>query len=93
MVYRKPDGSLDWTPVVEINVRMTMGRVALELLAKSRPGARGHLRFLRKTDIREVGELMDGTLQGGRVLLNDPVGAREFLVCWETMSGGATTAP
>ena len=39
MVYRNPDGSLGWTPVVELNVRMTMGRVALELQAKSRPGA------------------------------------------------------
>ena len=82
MVFREPDGSLGWIPVVEVNVRMTMGRVALELLAKSRPGASGSLRIHRTRTTRPE-DLGGGSLQGGRVLLNDPGNAREFLVCWE----------
>ncbi|MGB6220818.1 ferritin-like domain-containing protein [Haloferula sp.] len=82
MVYRNADGSLGWSPVVELNVRMTMGRVALEMMAKSRPGATGHLRFLRKSSL-QTKELQQGTLNGGCVLLNDPNHAREFLVTWE----------
>ncbi|HEX5790448.1 MAG TPA: DUF455 family protein, partial [Luteolibacter sp.] len=87
MVHRQTDGSLVWLPVVELNVRMTMGRVALELLAKSRPGAGGMLRILRKSLLDETGiaALQNGNLQGGRILLNDPQQAREFLVVWEVM--------
>ena len=78
MVYRKPDGSLDWTPVVELNVRMTMGRVALELMGKSRPGAGGKLTFLRRARLskNEIADLQSGTLDGGSILLNDPSQAR-----------------
>lgn len=85
MVYREPDGRLNWLPVVEVNVRMTMGRVALELMRKSRPGSKGRLRILRKSSVTEseVEELQSGTLQGGSVLLNDPSLAKEFLVVWE----------
>lgn len=85
MVHRQADGSLAWLPVVELNVRMTMGRVALELLAKSRPGAGGALRILRKSRLNRtaIDALQGGTLQGGRILLNDPQQAREFLVAWE----------
>jgi uncharacterized ferritin-like protein (DUF455 family) len=50
MVFREGDGSLGWTPVVELNVRMTMGRVALELMRKSRPNSAGRLRIRRKGD-------------------------------------------
>lgn len=82
MVFRNQDGGLGWTPVVELNVRMTMGRVALELMAKSRPGSAGRLRFLRKGKV-DVDELRQGSVMGGKVLLNDPEHAREFLVVWE----------
>ena len=62
-----------------------MGRVALELMGKSRPGKNGCLRILRKKGMSEVDidQLQGGSLQGGRVLLNDPKAAREFLFCWE----------
>ncbi|MEM1085814.1 MAG: DUF455 family protein [Verrucomicrobiota bacterium] len=84
MVFRKPDGHLDWTPVVELNVRTTMGRVALELLAKSRPGAIGELCFHRKEDLGadEVENMASGSLEGGSVLLTDPAKADAFLVQW-----------
>ena len=85
MVFRNADCSLDWSPVVELNVRMTMGRVALELMAKSRPGSAGRLRFLRKGRVSEndLLEFQQGSLAAGKVLLNDPRQAREFLVVWE----------
>ena len=82
---RNPDGTMGLSPVVELNVRMTMGRVAFELLRKSRPGSAGHLRILRKGKA-EAGsggaKVGRGSLEGGTVLLNDPEQAREFLVVW-----------
>ncbi|MEP4079070.1 DUF455 family protein [Haloferula sp.] len=84
MVFRNADESLGWTPVVELNARMTMGRVALELLAKSRPGASGRLSFLRTADFKnkDVKDIMKGSLQEGGILLNDPTQAHQFLVHW-----------
>ena len=84
MVYREADGSLAWSPVVEVNVRMSMGRVALELMAKSRPGRRGRLQILRKASVsdEQLAELQSGSLDGGSVLLNDPTQAKEFYVAW-----------
>lgn len=81
LVHRHADGSLDWRPVVELNVRMSMGRIALELMRKSRSGCSGSLRFLRKS----MGATPPpaGSLEQGPVLLNDPDQAREFLVVWE----------
>ncbi|MDX1681080.1 MAG: DUF455 family protein [Akkermansiaceae bacterium] len=88
LVHRDGDGRFGWLPVVELNVRMTMGRVALELAAKSRPGKNGCLRILRKKGMKEeeVAQLQSGSLQGGSVLLNDPQQAREFLFSWEVGS-------
>lgn len=85
MVYRQADGTLGWSPVVELNVRMTMGRVALELMGKSRPGSAGRLRILRKGRVsgEELMGFQQGSLTEGKVLLNDPQQAREFLVVWE----------
>jgi uncharacterized ferritin-like protein (DUF455 family) len=85
MVFRNADGSLAWSPVVELNVRMSMGRVALELMGKSRPGSAGRLRFLRKGRVgkSDLQEYQQGSLSAGKVLLNDPRQAREFLVVWE----------
>jgi uncharacterized ferritin-like protein (DUF455 family) len=82
MVFRAADGSLDWTPVVELNVRMTMGRVAWELMRKSRPNSAGRLRIRRKGEFGN-GKREPGTLEGGTVVLNDPQEAREFVVGWE----------
>ncbi len=88
MVHRRPDGKLALRPVVELNVRMTMGRVALELLGKSAPNRNGRLRILRKDRAGDPGSLQRGTLRGGSILLNDPAHAREFLAVWE-VSGSA----
>jgi hypothetical protein len=82
MVFREADGSLGWTPVVELNVRMTMGRVALELMRKSRPNSTGTLRILRNSEFG-TRKWEPGSLDEGKVLLNDPEQAREFLVVWE----------
>lgn len=85
MVFRNPDGTLGWSPVVELNVRMTMGRVALELMRKSRPGSGGCLRIHRKmkVDASKLQQLQSGSLNAGPVVLNDPDQAQEFLVVWE----------
>ncbi|WP_052573461.1 DUF455 family protein [Haloferula sp. BvORR071] len=83
MVYRRADGPLALKHVVELNVRMTMGRVALELLQKSAPNRQGRFRILRKgrEEIPEGG----GSLQGGVILINDPAQAREFVAVWEVL--------
>ena len=73
MVYRQADGSLALRHVVELNVRMTMGRVALELQAKLAPGGWGNFRVLKK-----------GADAGGGLVLNEPGTAKEFLAVWET---------
>jgi hypothetical protein len=83
MVHRRPDGALALKPVVELNVRMTMGRVALELMAKSGGGRGGRLRILRRDKLGDQPVPGGGTLRGGPVLLNDPATAREFLALWE----------
>jgi hypothetical protein len=83
MVCREPDGSLSLKHVVELNVRMTMGRVALEMLKKSAPNRAGRLRILRKAKVSDLAEFRGGSLQGGPVILNDPAIAREFLAVWE----------
>ena len=83
MVHRLPDGSLALKHVVELNVRMTMGRLALELLKKSAPNRLGRLKILRKDRAGDLSKLGGGTLQGGTILLNDPSAAREFLALWE----------
>ncbi|WP_193212391.1 DUF455 family protein [Luteolibacter marinus] len=83
MVHRRGDGSLALKHVVELNVRLTMGRVALELLKKSAPNRSGSLRVLRKGKAGDLLELQGGSLSGGPVILNDPSTAREFLAVWE----------
>jgi len=79
MVHRLADDSLALKPVVEANVRMTMGRVALEL--QKRPAFRGNGRFriLRKTEWESAGS------PENRILLTDPSAAREFLAVWEIL--------
>ena len=73
MVYRRMDGTLALRHVIELNVRMTMGRVALELQRKLAPAGWGAFRVLRKSD----------TVKEGSILLNDPQHADEFLAVWE----------
>jgi uncharacterized ferritin-like protein (DUF455 family) len=85
MVYRRADGSLALKQVVELNVRMTMGRVALELLQKSAPNRQGRFRILRKGKAAPEELEFGGSLQGGRIALNDPAAAREFIAVWEVI--------
>lgn len=83
MVYREADGKLALKPVVELNVRMTMGRVALELMKKSAPNRSGRLRILRKAKVADLEEVRGGSLRGGPVIINEPASAREFVAVWE----------
>ena len=85
MVHRRADGSLALKHVVELNVRMTMGRVALELLRKSAPNHQGRFRILRKGKLEAADLEFGGTLQGGKIAINDPARAREFLAVWEVL--------
>jgi hypothetical protein len=64
---------------------MTMGRVALELMAKAGGGRGGRLRILRRAKLGDGPLPLGGTLRGGPLLLNDPATAREFLALWEAL--------
>ncbi|MEO7097972.1 MAG: DUF455 family protein [Luteolibacter sp.] len=81
MVHRRPDGSLALKPVVEMNVRLTMGRIAWEWM-KRRPGSSGgSLRLLRRQTLsdEELSELTNGP----GIFLNDPACASTFLAYWQ----------
>ncbi|WP_018971174.1 DUF455 family protein [Rubritalea marina] len=90
MVFRHPDGTLAFRPVVEVNMRHTMGRVAVELLKKSAPGMGGLYEIVRKSQTQgasdehspygpeaEGGEQVG--LSAGLYPLNDPSQAEEFI--------------
>ena len=85
MVHRLADGRLALKHVVELNVRMTMGRIALELLKKSTPQRSGRFRIHRvsKVSSTELEDFRSGNLDAGKVLLNDPESAQAFLAVWE----------
>lgn len=89
MVHRAGDGNLVFRPVVEVNARHTMGRVAVELLKKTAPGLAGYYEIVRKSQILEpltFGPLVprDGEvgLTAGTYVLNDPTQAEEFLAVY-----------
>jgi uncharacterized ferritin-like protein (DUF455 family) len=82
LIHRKPDASLALKPVVELNVRTTMGRIAWEWMKRqSKPGA-GRLRILRRAAIsqEEILRMADGL----GIFLNDYQTATTFLAWWET---------
>lgn len=85
MVYRHDDGSLALRHVVELNVRMSMGRVALELQKKSKPGTAGRLRILRKNKLSEEEALLvsEAETNPALTIINDPESASEFLALWQ----------
>jgi uncharacterized ferritin-like protein (DUF455 family) len=76
LVWRDDDGRLMLRHVVELNVRMTMGRVALELQKKLNPNGWADFSIQRKEKYK-----------GGGVILNDPDEAKEFLAIWESHQG------
>ena len=82
MVHRSKDGSLALKPVVEMNVRLTMGRIAWEWM-KRRPGSSGgSLRLLRRQTLSD--ETLAALTDGPGLFLNDPSSATTFLAYWQT---------
>ena len=73
MVWRDSDGKLRLRKVVELNVRMTMGRVALDLQKKMAANKFCGLRIEKKSNYHE----------GEGLVLNDPEKAIEFLAVWK----------
>ena len=91
MVYRRGDGSLGLRHVIELNVRMTMGRVALELYQKTRSASfskGGQLRLLRKNKLSEeqLSALYSQVINNPHLVMNDPKAAREFIAVWSVMA-------
>lgn len=91
MVFRNQQGGLEIRPVVEVNVRTTMGRVAVELLRKTVPGLGGFYQIMRKsqgeTEALNFGPIVAEEanrrgLLAGRYVLNDPELAGEFLAVY-----------
>lgn len=87
MVFKKPDGSLGLRRIIELNVRTTMGRVALELHKKTSPERPGQFRILRKKDFtkNELSTLYSQDSHNGTTLINNPFTAREFIAQWRIL--------
>lgn len=82
LIHRKPDGSLVLKPVVELNVRTTMGRVAWEWMKRQPKSGAGRLRILRRAAISE--EELHRMADGPGIFLNDYGTATTFLAWWES---------
>ena len=89
MVFRTPDGGYGLRHVVELNVRMTMGRVALELYKKlptpAVSGRVGRFRILRKNKLTdsELLTLKGGDIHKNPIVINNPNRANKFLAVWQ----------
>ena len=89
MVFRASDGGYGLRHVVEVNVRMTMGRVALELYQKLSTtevsGGAGRFRILRKNKLsdEDLFTLKNGVVHNGPIVINNPDHAQVFLAAWE----------
>ncbi len=76
LVGADPAGDLRLQPLVEVNPRWTMGRVALALRPRVAPGVPAWLSLLRRPDGRGGVELDErGRIRSGRLWLTDPEGA------------------
>jgi hypothetical protein len=82
MLHRRRDGSLALKPVVELNVRMTMGRIAWEWMKRQPDLGAGRLRILRKASIAD--DEVTTLEKNGAVFLNDPESATTFLALWQS---------
>lgn len=81
MLHRRADGALALKPVVEVNVRMTMGRIAWEWMKRS-PGSKGgRLQLLRRQTL--TAEEFVSLRNGPGIFLNDPACALMFLAHWQ----------
>lgn len=80
MVHRRGNGSLALKPVVELNVRMTMGRIAYEWAKRGPSRHGGCLRILRKPSLDE--SQIAALTNGPGLFLNDPAAATVFLAYW-----------
>lgn len=81
MVHRKADGSLALKRVVELNVRMTMGRIAWEWMRRKPDCGGGKLQLLRRQAMTE--DEIARLSTGAGIFLNDPAAAELFLAHWE----------
>ncbi len=81
MVHRRTDGTLALKPVVEMNVRLTMGRIAWKWMKRHPGSSGGGLRLLRRQTLTEQ-ELTELT-NGPGIFLNDPNTATTFLAYWQ----------
>jgi len=84
MVHRRAGGALALKPVVELNVRMTMGRLAWEWMKRSPVKGGGRLRVMRKSAVDEAAMRV---LRGEGMFLNDADAAEEFLGHWSSCGG------
>jgi uncharacterized ferritin-like protein (DUF455 family) len=81
--------SLALRPILELNPRITMGRIALGLARRQAPGAAGWFHIARVDDPLAAANalsrdpvLLRGRVADGVVILNDPEAARQFLAIW-----------
>jgi len=81
MVFRREDGALALKPVVELNVRMTMGRLAWEWMRRSPNQHAGRLRVLRKAALDDAAMQV---LRRDGLFLNDADSAGVFLGHWSS---------
>ena len=81
MVHRRADGTLALKPVVEMNVRLTLGRIAWEQMKCSPTSSGGRLRLLRRPSLS--GAELVSLNNGPGIFLNDPAHATHFLAHWE----------
>lgn len=81
-IYRTGEGDVALRPLVEVNARYTMGRIALALERRLYPGTQALWLHLpaRRVDVADLRalhppELRDGRLAGGVLPTTDPAGA------------------